>query len=447
MNEPVVGRQVRARRVSHNETAFRFLCFMIVSTLLHLGGRLAFLGAIRIDLLLAIATLALAWTSRPSATPGWKPDPFEQTVSRRLYLLFGYIVVTLPFVEWPGSVIKNGMGPFFSAVIFFWLIIWCVKTPRAIIIFLYLFVACQTFRILEPLVLHLTSGYWGSAAYLGGGEFMERLSGAPHDTINPNGLAYLVVITVPMIYFMAQLRGWVVKLLCWALIGLAVYALLLTGSRSGLLVFGFLVVLWIWTSRYRAVAIVAVVVSVMLVTPVLTDLQRDRYLSIFSSDTRSGATSEGRINALSQDLTVAMRRPLFGHGLSTSKEANAHFRGYAQISHNLYTEVAQELGFVGLAIFLSVIVAVVRAAAHSLRVLRAQLSGGNDDPQLRLVGRCILILLTVNIVFSFASYGLFDPTWYLLSGLAVVAARLAAQAAKQPPQPASVRSQRHNAST
>ena len=80
----------------------------------------------------------------------------------------------------------------------------------------------------------------------------------------------------------------------------------------------------------------------------MTDLQRERYVSIFSHSAKGGATAEGRITGVLDDFKVSLRRPLFGHGLGTSREANANFRGEDMPSHNLYTEVAEELGYIGL---------------------------------------------------------------------------------------------------
>lgn len=258
---------------------------------------------------------------------------------------------------------------------------------------------------------------------------MARLSGAPMDTVNPNGLAFIIITAIPLLYFIGQRATVMVRILCWCLIGALIYALILTGSRSGFLVFALLVGLWIWRSRYKLAAIVAIIISAAAIVPSMTDLQKERYLSIFRSDVASAESAQGRIDAVFQDFDVALRRPLFGHGLGTSAEANAHFRGYGQVSHNLYTEVAQELGFVGLAIFLSILVAVGRAAVSAVRAAGAAQSRATLDDSVRVAADSILTLLIVNVVFSFASYGLSDPNWYMLSGLAVATARLATRSA------------------
>jgi len=115
-----------------------------------------------------------------------------------------------------------------------------------------------------------------------------------------------------------------------------------------------------------------------------------------------------------------MRRPIFGHGLGTSLEANAHFAGEAQPSHNLYTEVAQELGFVGLALFVAFLWKVARNVSRTLKALRA--SGLQDGIIFRL-SQAVQVWFGMNLLFSFASYGLTSYEWYFLAGLAEVLRR------------------------
>jgi hypothetical protein len=120
-----------------------------------------------------------------------------------------------------------------------------------------------------------------------------------------------------------------------------------------------------------------------------------------------------------QDLTVAMRNPVVGHGLGTSREANAHGRGYGQISHILFTEVAQELGFLGLAVFLMYL-------WTSFQAVRAAIVA-DARPEFRVtsnVSRALVVTMIAGGVFALASYGLSEFYWYLWAGLAVACARL-----------------------
>jgi O-antigen ligase len=124
-------------------------------------------------------------------------------------------------------------------------------------------------------------------------------------------------------------------------------------------------------------------------------------------------------------LGVASRRPVFGHGLGTSREANANFGGGDQPEHNLYLETAQELGLVGLAVFLAYLLSVTRTVTR----LRADLrQSGTEERLLLLTDDAVQVWLATTLVFSLAAYGLSGYQWYFMGGLTVVVTRLARDA-------------------
>ena len=65
-----------------------------------------------------------------------------------------------------------------------------------------MYTATQVWRVLEPLYMHLRSGYWGDFTSLGNWEYMDRLSGSPYDIINPNGLGFVIIMTLPLLHFL-----------------------------------------------------------------------------------------------------------------------------------------------------------------------------------------------------------------------------------------------------
>ena len=117
-----------------------------------------------------------------------------------------------------------------------------------------------------------------------------------------------------------------------------------------------------------------------------------------------------------------MHRPLFGHGLGTSLEANANFGDLDQLSHNLYAEVAQELGFIGLAIYLLFIKSILTSLSTALSAVRRM---ATLSPFLSNLALALKVWLVMNIVFSFASYGLSTYEWYLFAGLAAALRNIA----------------------
>jgi putative inorganic carbon (hco3(-)) transporter len=396
-----------------------------VSWFLHFGARFPVLGAIRFDLLLVCILAILALSRRRERT--YRAAP----VDKLLAALIAYAVLTVPFVEWPGSVIKSGIPNLTRAVVFYYFTVAFIKTEVQLKKFVFVFLACQLLRVAEPFYLHITQGYWGSAASMVGWGTLDRLSGAPDDIVNPNGLAFIVCTILPFLYFLSG--GSVIRrLVCYSLIALSIYVLALTGSRSGMIGLAVIVLGIIVKSRHRASLSAGLALVAVAGFSLLSVDMQDRYLSAIGLGEKNAVTSRERMEGMEEQIRVAMRRPIFGHGLGTSAEANYHYTqsgpyaGREMPAHNLYVELAEELGIPGLIVFVFLIKAIVTGFAQSRAALRHQ--GGGFLSRLL---DAMQIWLAMNFVFSFASYGLSSYEWYLFAGLSVVLQRLVPQQAPE----------------
>ena len=406
--------------------AFYLVCVFLVSYFLHVTARVEVLGTMHLDLVLATVTAVAIVLGRKQTTSGSAGgmDP----VAKRLWILVGYIFVTIPFVEWPGSVVHN-LETYAKSLCFFFFVVATVDTTRKLRVLLAVYVATEVWRVLEPLYMHVVSGYWGSFTSLGNWEYMDRLAGSPYDIINPNGLAFVIIMTLPLLHFLIK-PDTTARRILWGGVACAMcYALVLSASRSGFLAFVFLCLFVIWRSKYRAPLLAAAVVGAIVAFTLMTGLQRERYVSIFSHHAKGSQTAEERISGVIGDFQISLRRPLFGHGLGTSREANAHFRGADMPSHDLYTEAAEELGYIGLALLMSLILSFLRACQKARQLVSAT---PTTDARLRFlhnVADSLLVVVMVDLFYSFASFGLSEPYWYFVGGLSVVTGRLAVKLA------------------
>lgn len=397
--------------------AFRLFLVYLVSFFLHLPGRLPFLGIIRFDFLL-VGTIAY-FIFGSKVTKGARFDD----ASKYLFAIFIYSIITLPIVEWPGSVINNGMVAFIKGAIFYFFTVNLVFNERRLKLVIYTFIICNLLRVIEPLMLHLTTGYMGSSTYLGYGDFAGRLSGAPSDTVNPNGLAFIIATVLPFLhYVIAPISR---KMLCLylALIPLLLYTMGLTLSRSGALALGIIAFGIFVKSKHKMMLAVIGVVGVVVITLNLNDVQKDRYLSLVSDDTRQSASAEGRIDGWVRDFHVAFHRPIIGHGLGTSREANWNVAGKDQISHILWAEIWQEIGLIGLVLFVLYLRAMIRNFLKAGQLIRTI----SKDDFLFRANQAMQVWLLMNLLFSLASYGLKSYEWYFFGGLSVVLLKMVEQ--------------------
>lgn len=410
-----------ALRDADTSVAFGIFVAFLASWFLRIPARIPPLGAMSLDLLLVAVLVILAIRHSVSSREG------RPAVEKMVFVLLAYVIVTIPLVEWPGSVAKTGLPNYIKAVVFLFFTSAFVRTERQLRILILAFVCFQCFRVLEPVYMHLTQGYWGSRASLHGGEeFMNRLAGSPFDVVNPNGLAYVACTTLPFLYFLSgQTTFTRVAALC---VGpLVLYGLFLTGSRSGLLGLAAVCLGIVLKSRHRLALLAVISFGAIVAFSFMSSDMQDRYLSAFGSGGgQNAATANERLEGTKAQIQVVYHRPLFGHGLGTSAEANYHFTtsgpygGRPLPAHNLYLEVAQELGLIGLVLFLIF----MGITISSFMKLRGARQGVRDAGMLGNLTDAMQVWLLMSVIFSFFSYGLSSFDWYFFGGMSVVLLRL-----------------------
>ena len=399
-----------------------FLIFLSVS-LLNLGVRWPWLGVLRPTVLFVGVLLVMAFAVGAKAV-----RRIDSRESRMVGLLLLYVLVSLPLVTWPGSVIKNNLDLFVRATMFLFFVAIFVDSPRRLGVFLTVYLGLQLFRCLEPLYLHQTSGYWGEKTHLGDGVFMGRLAGAPSDIIGANGLGFLIVTTLPFLYFWCRHDPkWWKLLLVAALVPPLLYALTLTSSRSGVVGLVVLVLAISFFVKRRLLFVGGTLTILFFAAMSLWSAdQVARFAGLVGGGGAGGATAKGRIDGIMSDINVWLHNPMFGHGLGTSYEANVNLAGAGYISHNLYSEALVTLGILGGGIFVAFLYAMFRSSREMYSL--AQSNVRDADPAivgvLSWLPQAMISLLAMCAVFSLSSYGVMEYYWYLFAGLIAATLRM-----------------------
>jgi putative inorganic carbon (HCO3(-)) transporter len=395
---------------------FIFLYF-VLDFFLHFPNRINGYGLIRPTMIAAILIFILLFSHA-----GILKEKFQGDVFKAMGILLLYIFISSPLVEYAGSFYRSFLVGFIKAIVFFYFTALIIDTYKRQIIFITFFVGIQTFRVLEPLYLNITDGYWGDRTFISGGEFANRLAGAPADIINPNELGFIIVTIIPFLHYLMLKRGFMIKLLYFILLPCLLYALLLTMSRGAMVVL--LVGAWIIlkNTKYKLPFILLGAVLTIVGWSTLDNFTKDRYLSIFGAGKieQNTKTSEGRINGLLGEFQLGMSRPIVGHGVGTTREAKYNLTGRSQASHNMYGELVIEIGLVGLFFFIKFILAIKKELGR-FKVIET------EDPQLLYhqdINKICKIVLVMYAIYSLNYYGLSQYYWYLLAALVVVNNRL-----------------------
>jgi len=396
---------------------FAIYILFVFEFFMHLSSRYSFIGVLRPTVIFVLLLTVLLISQK---------DIFKQreknSIFTALNILIIYLVVSLPLVEYPGSVIRMNLAVFIKAIAFFYFTALVIDTHQRLVFFLKVFVGTQVFRVLEPLFLHITTGYWGSATYAGGGEFAGRLAGAPADVINANELGFVIVTAIPFLHYLLLPRGFKGKVLYFSLVIPMLFALMLTMSRGAFL--ALIVIGWmIFKESKNKIIIIILAISLAVgMWGQMNDFQKDRYLSLVGASEKNSKSTQGRLDGIIHEFELGLTRPIVGHGLGTTWETKFHTWGKGQASHNMYGELLIEIGLIGFVLFLRYIFSIRK----NLTELRTQLSEPdkkNKSFYFRL-NQTLLAVVLMYAVYSLNYWGLSQYYWYLLGGLVVAVTRL-----------------------
>ena len=266
------------------------------------------------------------------------------------------------------------------------------------------------------------------AAVAGGGALWSFLvDGDPRATgplEDPNDLAYVLVSAVPLLIalFARRTRPERTTTLprpAAALIGLLVLVLVLgaavTVSRGGFIA---LTVTLVWLGLRRAIpgrvlaaagaAVVLAAVVVAVAFPVLVGT------ALTQKDQVGGANVDDRALRWQVAATMLPEHPVLGVGpggfrsnyLGTSH--NAELAEQTPVAHNMYVEVAAELGLVGLAGFAAMIGVGLWASERAVRAAR-------DGPERLLPLGVQGSLIAVCVASAFLSEQYYMPLWAMVA--------------------------------
>lgn len=284
-------------------------------------------------------------------TKSWKMV-FQSDIGRAMTWFTGWIAVCVPFAVWRG-----GAWDQFTLAL----------QALALIFFMAAFVRSieDVYRVVYTMALAEAAVGVLSVIIGGGREGSNRLGlGTGNDTLSDaNFLALFLVIGLPLIVFSAsRKRGFMKVVLTLSLIPLLVGAAK-TGSRSGLLTLAAATVFFlIFATAKERITLIAGGIMFFVCSAVLLPPEiQQRFTTYFNAS--SGVSQEAADSAatrrflLERSLKLTFEHPLLGVGPGMfmegeAKEAMAKGqRGVWHYTHNSYTELSSECGFVGLFIY------------------------------------------------------------------------------------------------
>jgi O-antigen ligase len=232
--------------------------------------------------------------------------------------------------------------------------------------------------------------------------------------VDPNDFAMTLALALPMAWYLGiTYHRPIMRWICRAYVPIGFMAVILTGSRGGMLtsIVAMLVVPLTMTrlSPGRlATVILVLIVSGSLVVVYVPDSIKKRLGTTTTSveDLSLG----GRFRIWQGAVKAFAQQPFFGYGTAEFKNAVRPF-GVGQLAHNSYLSILVEQGLVGFLLWATMFITVIMAALRMPRLER----------------RFALILLAaLGVAMTPLTFEDRRPVWFILSILVALAAAPAA---------------------
>jgi probable O-glycosylation ligase (exosortase A-associated) len=371
------------------------------------------LASLRIAMLSAVTAIAVLVANRLVRGRPLAPWTRETRVALGLA---AWAIATAPFSYWPGGSLALLTGAYLKTLVVFWLLATLVDTrPR------FRVVAWTLTLAAIPL------GVTGVQHYLAGDFLLEGAQSGVRRVVgydaplteNPNDLALMLNLILPLtLALLLAARRWAVRGLLVAILLVDVAAIVLTFSRAGFLTLATTVALYgarlvrrsgpVWL----AVALVLAVAAV----PFLPSGYVDRLSTITSVSSDPTGSSQARWRDTLAAASFVLDHPFLGAGIGMNILALNEQRGAAwRAVHNVYLELAVDLGLPGLVLFLVLLVGTIRIVERVRRRARGR-PADRDVFHLAEALQTSLVAYAVAAMFHPAAYNFY---FYYLAGLAV----------------------------
>lgn len=311
-----------------------------------LVSRIPFLASIRFEFIYAGFLSLIIVTALPGNSI---PFPLKKIVA----LLFLVTAIQVPLSHDFLISEKIFVDRFVKFSFMAWFISAFIRSPRDMRWFLAAFLfACMKLG---------QEGLFGqiSGSLVWENQGVMRLHGSVDKYGHPNSFSGMALGTVPFILCLFPVVQKKFKLVLMVALIFAANIVLFTGSRTGYAAFVILLIFYVLKSKYRLKILVATIVICAISIHYIPEQYKGRFNSIFTGKDKEGHSTEMRIEILRDAVAILFEYPL-GVGVGAFPSVRRAKFNRIQDTHNLYLEVATNLGFQGFIVFMIFVISMLR---------------------------------------------------------------------------------------
>lgn len=361
----------------------------------------------------AVVTTAIAlaaWYVARDPMRGW--SRLQGLVPIRLVIALCVVaLVGIPLAIWPGRAWTFIRIQYSGVVVYLLVTVACIRSRADIERLMMTHVIGAT--VLGLLLLRNPLGASG------------RVYGL--SAFDPNDSAFLLVCTIPLaVYFIRTSAKPLTRLLVGLALILFVVVLVRTGSRGGFL--GFIATMLYLLFRFKGIRVHIRVAAIVVGLSTLALAGTDKYWALMGTignqeEDYNYTEKGGRVETWKRGIGYMRDHPLTGvgfnnfsvaEGRSDLNKARAQVgKGWiARAAHNSFVQIGAEAGFIGLGIFLALIVISIRACSW-----RAPPRATQRDKDEQALARALAGALVGFCVAGFFLSQAYSPYLYSLLGM------------------------------
>lgn len=390
----------------------------VITWYLQVGERIAPLGAMRFEFVYAafLTVVAICFIGQLQLS-----SPLSAYLVAYAVALLIHVPLSSDFTtSWNvlnNRVVKFAFMGFFIAAF--------VKSPRGLRFFLAAFLlACMKIG---------QEGFFGkmTGSMVWENQGILRLHGTTSLYGHPNSLAGNALGTLPFVIYLFPTSNRFVKV---ALLVLAIFAttiVLYSGSRTAYVAVIVLLAAVILKSRKRMRILTIVVAICTGAIPFVEEQYKGRFKSIFTQKEAEGQSAEARIQILKDAWQVFRDNPL-GVGVAAFPKVRRERFGRTQDTHNLYFEVATNLGVQGLIVFMLLVhrmLKVLKELTQSFSAQAESLSAVSPCPEidqqredvklLCATAKAVSVFILIRLALGLFGMDLYEVYWWFATGLTI----------------------------
>lgn len=251
-----------------------------------------------------------------------------------------------------------------------------------------------------------------------------------------NALAMATVMIIPLMHYLAQISPniW----LRWGMragIGLALISVIGSYSRGAFVGLIAISAVWLWRSQRRILYLILMGAALLVAIPNIPDKWYDRIDTIENFEEDQSAMN--RLGMWGFAIDVAKDRPIVGGGFGVFDDQRLYdiYRpetgGLRRSAHSIYFQILGSQGFVGLALFLLMWVAGIRAIGW----IRKQTKGRSEFTKEYLFSSmCSVSIVAYAVCGAFQNLATWDFPYVILAAIFLTKIQVAQKLAADAPQ-------------